>query len=112
MLTRASNLWSEARFTYPKFHPRYGMGDMGYSSKELFRLIRNQYRAQPVIDINPRHKALLAQEAGRHKTPEWKALYKQRTGVERAFARLKGNARLITLLRGGCERLLFIAICL
>ena len=51
--------------------------------------MRRQYRTQPVIDINPQHKALRKQEADRYKTPEWKALYKQRTGVKRAYSRLK-----------------------
>lgn len=58
------SLWSEARYAYSKFRPRYGMADMGCSSKKLFRLIRRQYRTEPVIDINPTHRSLLADEAG------------------------------------------------
>ena len=70
------------------------MADMGYSSKELFRLVRRQYRTQPVIDVNPTHKALRRREADSYKTPEWKALCKQSTAVERAYSRLKGDRSL------------------
>ena len=85
---RASNILGEARFTNGKFHPRFAMADAGSSSKDLFRLLRRQYRTKPVIEINAGQKCLLAHEADSYRTPQWKALYKQRTGVERAYFHL------------------------
>jgi len=91
---RASNLLSEARFTTGYFHPRYVMADKGYSGKPLYRLIRWQYHAQPIIDPNPGHKKLVAEVAEMKKTTGWQALYKQRPAVERAYSRLKGQRSL------------------
>jgi transposase len=92
---RASYVLAEARrATKGKFHPRYVIGDKGYSGKPLFHLIRRQYRAQPIIQINPGHKTLMKEMGDSQKTPEWKALYSQRQAVERAFSRLKGQRSL------------------
>ena len=42
-------------------------GDAGYSSNQFWRLIKRQYRAEPIIKTNPAHKKALFPE-----TPEWK----------------------------------------
>ncbi len=94
-VTRASNVLSEGRTTYGKF----GKGacilaDQGYSSQGLFDLVKRQYNSRPIIDINKGHKTLKAKYAADMATPEWKALYKQRQSVERAFSRLKGQRSL------------------
>ena len=49
---RASNVLSEARYSYSRFRPRYTMADAGYSGKKLFNLIRRQYHSEPVIQLN------------------------------------------------------------
>jgi len=88
---RASNVLSEARFTYQSFHPRYVMADKGYSSRTLIKLIQRQYSAEPVIQINSGHKKLIAEWAETMEMPEYIALARQRPAVERAFSRLKGQ---------------------
>ncbi len=88
---RASRVLSEARYTDSRhFKPRYVMADKGYSSKDLFRLVRQQYLSNPVIDLNAAHKKLAAKHGEEQKLPEWKALYSQRQAVERCFSGLKG----------------------
>jgi len=94
---RASNVLREARFTYKNFGsnstaPRFVLADQGYSGKELFSLIRWQYKAEPIIQVNKSHKRLASREV--QWSPEWTALYKQRQAVERAFSRLKGQRSL------------------
>ncbi len=86
----ASNVLQEARVINPKFHPRYVMGDAGYSSKALRQLIRRQYRAVPIIKVNPSHK----KAARVPMTPEQRRLYHQRVAVERWFGRAKSHRRL------------------
>ena len=85
----ASRVLSEARFTRSRFHPQYVICDAGYSSKKLRMLIRRQYRGEPIIKVNPRHKKALFPE-----TKEWKAIYNRRSSIERLFGRLKGYRRL------------------
>jgi transposase len=85
----ASNVLRQARFTYGKFHPDYVIADAGYSSEKLRRLIKRQYRAEPIIKVNPSHKKALFPE-----TKEWQSLYNRRTSIERLFGRLKGYRRL------------------
>ena len=85
----ASRVLSEARFTYSRFHPEYIIGDAGYSSDKLRSLIKRQYRAEPIIKVNPKHKKALFTE-----TEEWKALYNRRSSIERVFSRLKCYRRL------------------
>jgi transposase len=85
----ASRVLSEARFTYSKFHPEYVIADAGYSSAKLRRLIRRQYRAEPIIKVSRAHKKAMFVE-----TDEWKALYNRRTSIERIFGRLKCYRRL------------------
>lgn len=93
-VTRASHLLSEARFTTSKFHPRFVMADAGYSSRGLFALIKRQYRAEPIIQVNRSHTKLMLRSGIWENTVSWKALYGQRTAVERAFSRLKGQRSL------------------
>ena len=90
---RASNALSEARFT-GGFHPQFILADAGYSALALHRLIRRQYWATPVIDLNRQHKRLLEHVGDFFRSPAWKAVYKQRQAVERAFSRLKGQRAL------------------
>jgi transposase len=85
----ASRVLQQARFTYGKFHPTYIIADAGYSSDKLRQLIKRQYRAGPIIKVNPAHKKALFPE-----TKEWKALYNRRTSIERLFGRLKCYRRL------------------
>ena len=54
-------------------------------------MIKNQYRAEPIIDPNPTHKVIVARN---EKTPEWKEIYSQRTSIERLNGRLKGFRKL------------------
>lgn len=91
---RASHVLQEARFTTSKFHPRFVMADKGYSGKELFALIRRQYKAEPVIQVNRSHTKLMERFGVWEGTVTWKALYAQRTAVERVFSRLKGQRAL------------------
>jgi transposase len=85
----ATPLLSQARFTYSKFHPEYVICDAGYSSKRLRQVIKRQYRAEPIIKVNPTHKKALFVE-----TKEWKEIYNRRTSIERLNSRLKGYRRL------------------
>lgn len=85
----ASRVLSQARFTYGRFHPQYVICDAGYSSTKLRFLIKRQYRAKPIIKVNPAHKKALFPE-----TEEWKAIYNRRTSIERLFGRLKCYRRL------------------
>jgi hypothetical protein len=75
-------------------HPRFLMADKGYSSKEFITLVYRQYRARAIVDVNKQHKKLLREIGEDMGTAEWKALYRQRTAVERAFSRLKGQRSL------------------
>ena len=70
------------------------MADKGYSGKELFALVRRQYGAEPVIQVNRGHKRLMERFGVWEDTVTWKALYAQRTAVERVFSRLKGQRSL------------------
>jgi transposase len=85
----ASHVLQQARYTYSKFHPDYVMADAGYSSQKLRHLVKRQYRAEPIIKVNPAHKKSLFPE-----TKEWKALYDRRSSIERVFGRLKCYRRL------------------
>lgn len=85
----ASRVLSNARYTHIGFRPQYVIADAGYSSEKLRKLIKKQYRAEPIIKVNPSHKKYLFPE-----TAEWKEIYNRRTSIERIFARLKGYKRL------------------
>jgi transposase len=73
-----------------KFHPRFIMADAGYSSSQLVRLMRRQYKSEPVIQTNRSHRKLMLTRGVWENTLTWKTLYAQRQAVERAFSRLKG----------------------
>jgi len=88
---KAAPLLQQARYTNSKFHPDYVIADAGYSSDPLRRLIRRQYRAEPIIDPNASHKKAFART---NKTPEWKEIYNKRTSIERLNGRLKAHRRL------------------
>lgn len=103
-VTRATNMLTEARRTYSRFHPRHVLADQGYSSKPLFRTIRNQFKAIPIIQVNRAHKKLIRDLGDFQKTTEGKALYKQRTSVERAFSRLKGQRSLNNITTRGLRK--------
>jgi len=91
---RASQVLREARFTTNRFLPRFFMADKGYSGRELFALVRRQYQAEPIIQVNRGHKKLMERFGVWEDTVTWKALYGQRTAVERVFSRLKGQRSL------------------
>ena len=87
--TGSTPLLSQASYITDKFYPDHVICDAGYSSKKLMRAIKWQYRAEPIIKINPSHKKTLVVE-----TKKWKRLYNRRTSIERLFGRLKGHRRL------------------
>jgi transposase len=90
-LRKATALLTQVRRTHSKFHPQYVICDAGYSSDKLRRVIKRQYRAQPIIDPHPTHKKAVAKV---EKFPEWKAIYNSRTAIERLNGRLKAFYKL------------------
>ncbi|HLB28530.1 MAG TPA: transposase [Dehalococcoidia bacterium] len=82
---------SQARYTTGKFVHNYVICDAGYSSDRLRKVIKRQYRAEPIIDPNPTHKRAFAKT---EKSPEWKAIYNRRTAIERLNSRLKAFRKL------------------
>ncbi len=74
-----------------RFNPASVAADAGYSSKDIRRLIRRQYKALPVIMPNRGHLKAVRTTV---KTPEWRRVYGMRTGIERLFGRLKSHRRL------------------
>lgn len=103
-VTRASNVLSEARYTYHRFHPHYLMADKGYSSSAFISLVSKQYWASPIVKIHPNHKKLLNKWRPVTSMPEWQALYQQRTSVERTFSRLKEQRALNHLTTRGLRK--------
>ena len=87
----ASPILREARTTHSRFRPEYVICDAGYSSDKLRRLIRRQYRAEPVIDPNPTHRQAVAMT---EKTADWKMIYNRRSSIERLNGRLKAFRKL------------------
>ena len=86
---KAPPVLAEARTTYPKFHPDFIIADAGYSSKKLISTIRWQYSSTPVIQLNKGHRKLIERLGEQMRTPEMRALSRQRQAVERVFSRLK-----------------------
>lgn len=86
---QATPLLSQARYITSKFCPNYVICDAGYSSERLRKVIKRQWRAQPIIKAYKTHKKWLAEE-----TAEWQAIFNRRTGVERVFSRMKTQRRL------------------
>lgn len=62
---QATPLLSQARYITGKFHPNYVICDAGYSSRELRKVVKRQWRAQPIIRAPKTHKKWLVEE-----TPE------------------------------------------
>lgn len=90
-VNKAGPLLQEARVTNSKFHPDYVICDKAYSADSLRKLIKRQYRAEPIIDPNLFHKKAVANT---EKTAEWKAIYNRRVSIERLNGRLKSHRRL------------------
>jgi transposase len=86
----ATPLLSQARDTINRL-PKYVLADAGYSSDRIRQAIRQHFHATPVIDPNPAHKRATART---NVDEDWKALYRQRTSVERLNGRLKGFYKL------------------
>ncbi len=101
---RATNVLSEARFTYMRFNPKYLLADQAYSGKELSHTVKYQYSATPIIQVNKAHKRLAAKLTATQNTSEWKALYKQRQAVERVNSRLKGQRSLNHITTRGLRK--------
>ena len=85
----ATPLLSQARYITGKFHPEYVICDAGYASEELRRIIKRQWRAQPIIKAAKTHKKRILEE-----TPDWQEIFNRRTAVERVFGRMKNHRRL------------------
>ena len=85
----ATRVLTQARYACSRFYPDYVICDAGYSSKKLRFVIKHQYRAEPIIKVNPTHKKALFPE-----TKEWRTIYSRRSSIERIFGRLKGYRRL------------------
>ena len=95
----ASRVLSHARFTYRAFHPKFVICDAGYCSKKLRGLIKRQYRAEPIIKVNPTHKKALFVE-----TKQRQQIYGQRTAIERVFSRLKTHRCLNSIIVRGLRK--------
>ena len=93
-LNKATPLMSQGRYTYKGFRPDCVLCDAGYSSDHLRQVIKRYYHAEPIIDPNPTHKKAVARQAT---IPNWKAIYKQRTAIERLNGRLKAFHKLNAL---------------
>jgi transposase len=104
---KASPLLAQARYTYSGFHPQYVMADAAYSSIELWRVIRRQYRAEVMIEPNPRHRQMNERVK---KTTVWKRLYVRRNAVERLNARLKGFRKLDAVRVRGRHKVMIHAL--
>lgn len=72
-----------------KFHPDYVICDAAYSSHELRKLIKRQYRAEAIIKSPKTHKKWIGDE-----TPEWTLIFNRRVAIERVFSRMKTQRRL------------------
>ena len=88
-IRQATPLLSQARYINSKFHPDYVICDAGYSSDKLRRVIKRQWRAQPIIKAPKTHKKWAPEE-----TSEWQDIFNCRTSVERVFGRMKNHRRL------------------
>jgi len=79
------------------FNPVYVLADAGYDSKANNAIIE-EHNAIPIIKRNPRgHTVPKPDDA-------WKAVYAERTGIERIFGRLKGFRRLNKLTMRGLDK--------
>jgi transposase len=85
----ATPLLSQGRYITGKFLPDYVICDAAYSSTHLRRVIKNQWKAEPIIKAPKHHKKWVGEE-----TPEWRLIFNRRTAVERVFSRMKSHRRL------------------
>lgn len=85
----ATPLLSQARYITGKFYPDYVICDAAYSSAKLRKVIKRQWKAEPIIRAPKHHKKFLGEE-----TPEWQLIFNRRTAVERVFSRMKNHRRL------------------
>lgn len=94
-------LLAQARYTYGRFLPDYVICDSAYSDKKLRKVIKEQYWATPIIDLNPSHKRAVAKTP---KTPEWRMIYNRRTAIESLNGRLKSHRKLNAVRVRGCMK--------
>lgn len=99
----ATPLLAQARYATSRFHPDYVLCDSGYSSEQVRRSIRRNYRATPIIDPNPGHKKAVERQ---ELIPNWREIYKQRSAIERLNGRLKGFFALDSLRVRGRRKVL------
>jgi len=92
-------LLSQARYVNSGFHPEYVICDAGYSSEALRKVIKRQWRAQPIIRAPKTHKKWIAEE-----TAKWQTIFNRRTAVERVFGRLKDHRRLNNITVRHCRK--------
>jgi transposase len=85
----ATPLLSQGRYITGKFLPDYVICDAAYSSTHLRRVIKKQWKAEPIIKAPKHRKKWLVEE-----TPEWRLIFNRRTAVERVFSRMKNHRRL------------------
>jgi transposase len=85
----ATPLLSQGRYITGKFLPDYVICDAAYSSTHLRRVIKQQWKAEPIIKAPKHRKKWLGEE-----TPEWRLIFNRRTAVERVFSRMKNHRRL------------------
>jgi transposase len=85
----ATPLLSQARYITGQFYPDYVICDAAYSSTHLRRVIKQQWRAKPIIKVPKGHKKFLGEW-----TPEWQLIFNRRTAIERVFSRMKNHRRL------------------
>jgi transposase len=97
-LRRATPLLRDARRIFG-FHPEYVICDAAYSSNELRRTIKRQWRAQAIIKAPKNQKRWLPEE-----TPEWQVIFNLRTAIERVFGRMKNHRRLNNITVRGSRR--------
>lgn len=88
-IREATPLLSQARYITGKFYPDYVICDAAYSSAHLRRVIKRQWKAEPIIKVPRHHKRFLGEW-----TPERELIFNRRTAVERVFSRMKNHRRL------------------
>ena len=86
---QATPLLSQAHTIYSKFHPQYVICDAAYSSAELRKAIKKNFKTHPIIRAPKTHKKWIDEQ-----TPEWQLIFNRRTAIERVFGRMKNHRRL------------------
>jgi len=86
---QATPLLSQAHTIYSKFHPQYVICDAAYSSGELRKAIKKNFKTHPIIRAPKTHKKWIDEQ-----TPEWQLIFNRRTAIERVFGRMKNHRRL------------------